>query len=226
MPFTTTLEHRDFFGKNHFIELEELFTKEQVDALNLELDETLNKRVKARKELLAQTKSNAFFVDGYDLWRDNAAIQKMTQKLSIASVVSEIFEACPLRIAFDLLLEKEHSNAPLFSKELPLSESSCMQPLTGALFLQLTDCDGLPGSFPLPTKKGNVLLIGPQLVIPWPELFAMPELRLLMIAFGGQNTLYRAEIKDPHSPSLKKLGYVFGDRLSDALHPLLIRKRV
>ncbi|MES2121313.1 MAG: hypothetical protein V4492_00875 [Chlamydiota bacterium] len=222
MPFTVQLEHRDFFEKNKFIELEELFSVEQVDVLNRHLDQALSNRTKTRKEARTQTQTQTQFVDGYDMWREDAQIKKITQKHNIAEVVAEIFRTTPLRIAFDLFLAAGHTSP--FSKELPLTESSCLQPLTGALLLQLSDSTGEVSGFPLPSKKGNVLIISPQFPIPWPTLFATPGIRLFMMGFGGQKTLYRAEIKDPHAPFLKKLGYVYGDFLKDSSHPLLVRK--
>ncbi len=222
MPFTVHSDHRDFFEKNNFIELEELFSLEQVDALNRLLDQALSNRTRARKETRTQTQTQTLFVDGYDLWREDAQIKKIAHKHNIAEVVAEIFRTTPLRIAFDLFVAAGHTSP--FPKELPLTESSCLQPLVGALLVQLGDATGEVSGFPLPSKKGNVLLISPQLPIPWPTLFATPGLRLFMMSFGGQKTLYRAEIKDPHAPFLKKLGYVYGDYLKDALHPILVRK--
>ncbi len=153
----------------------------------------------------------------YDLWRHSEAIKKITHKHTLAAIASELFQTIPLRYGFDLYITAGKSPWP----PCTLQQISALSPLAGALVLPLQD---LPLPIPFPGKEGSGLFISPSFPIPWPELFATPDLQLLMIAYAQDKTSFRADIPDLHATQLKKLGYVFNDVLKDSLHPVLIRK--
>src|SRR5580704_2948366 len=92
MRFALTANQRDFFAKKHFLELEGLITPEQATALKQAAEETIVKRLHGRQKTE---------IAGYDLWREDERIKKITQKHSLAALASELFQTMPLRYGFD-----------------------------------------------------------------------------------------------------------------------------
>jgi hypothetical protein len=50
-----------------------------------------------------------------------------------------------------------------------------------------------------------------------------PHQRYLLIVFANRRAQYVLNANDPHAHALKHKGYVFGDRLREELHPIVIR---
>lgn len=224
MRFIITPDQRDFFRKNHFIEFDDLLSGKTIATVCKESDEILLKRVNC-----APSKSNrlsSLYKAGYDLWRDSPAIKIATQKLSIAHIASELFQTYPLRIAFDQFLTPK---MPLFQSSFSLMDISSIQPLAGGVFFLLENLDDDPvqkmGGFPLPKNAGNALFFSPTLAIPWPAFARLSHLKLLLVAFAPKKSFYCPEANDPHSPSFKKLGYVYNDLLKETLHPIIFGKK-
>lgn len=219
MRFALILEQRDFFRKNHFIEFEGLLSAAQIQQLNAQIDNHI---------LHEPSKySNIETTDYYDLWRDIETVKKTIHKPCITHIASELFEICPLRIAFDQLFVPFSEN-PLFQTSSSLTDFCCIKPLAGGiLFLLegLKDDSLRTDSFPLPKTPGNALFISPTFIIPWPELFSLHGLRFLFVAFAPEKSFYRQEQTDPYSSLLKKWGYAYNDCLKSDLHPILFSKK-
>jgi hypothetical protein len=224
MRFSLTADHREFFNKNQFIELEEVLPLDQVALLKKNAEETVAKRLGVTVGKLSHRPAPDIYQAGYDLWRNSEAIKKITHKHSLAAVDSELFQTVPLRYAYDQYFAMTHCTSSPYALPVSLQEISCLQPLAGALILPLHDLASPPSFFPLPLKMGSGLFISPNLSLPWPELFFAPGLEFLLIAFSPHKTSFRADSKDPHAVSLKRLGYVFNDQLNDSLHPIVLRK--
>lgn len=224
MRFSLTANHREFFNKNQYIEFEEILPLNQVATLKKNAEETVARRLKIPKEKLTRTPAPDIYQAGYDLWRDCEAIKKITQKHALADLASELFQVVPLRYAFDQFFSMTQCTCSPYALPVSLQELSCIQPLAGALLLPLCDLESPPSFLPLPIKAGHGLFISPNLPLPWPELFSTPGLCFILVAFAPQKTLFRADSKDPHAVSLKRLGYVFNDHLNDSLHPIVLRK--
>lgn len=212
MRFALTSDHRDFFIKNHYIEFEGLFPEDQIALLKKSAQETMASRLKDKS-------ANEFILAGYDLWRNNGVIKKIVLKSAVAKLASDLFQATPLRCAFDQYLCTEQKSAPIFSEPCSLQETSCLSPLAGALILPLQEREEPLPFFPLPLKRGNGLFVSPTLPIPWQKLLGEPEIGLLMIAYGMEKTFFRADTRDPRAVHLKKMGYAFNDLLKNATHP-------
>lgn len=224
MHFSTNGSHLDFFKKNHHIAFEEILSPAAVDTLNTLLDSALAKRLHTTVEKTAKISAVDLFQAGFDLWREDEKLKKATQKHNLTAIASELFQIDILRIAFDqLILTPQAGKAP-FAEPMTLQDGCCINPLAGALVVQLKDNAPQIAEFPLPSEKGTALFLSPQFLIDWPTLFGTEGLRFLMIGFGREKSLFRADTKDPHAVALKKLGYVFGDRLSNSIHPILIRR--
>lgn len=77
-----------------------------------------------------------------------------------------------------------------------------------------------PGLIPLPTGKGSVVAIQPNLLLNLPRLSGYLT-DLYCIGYALPNAVYFHNAKDPCNHELKALGYQFGDRLNPAKHPLI-----
>jgi hypothetical protein len=221
MRFIFTLEQRDFFRKHRFIEFEGLLASEHIAYLNQKTEEIIEQRLQLP---LSKWDAISLYKAGYDLWRNDDAIKKATQKLSIVHIASELFETSPLRLAFDQLCIAG-SPSP-YKGALSLSEISSIKPLAGGILFLLEDFEPHQSlKFPLPRVAGNALFIAPELPIPWPELFSIPRLRILLLAFAPEKSFYRPEPNDPHSPAFKKWGYVYNDPLKATLHPIVFGRK-
>ncbi len=224
MRFAVTTEHRDFLNKNHYIEFEEMLSCEAVAALRNSADSALSKKLRVPAQKLGQLPQEQLFQAGYDLWRDSPEVKKVTQKNSFATIAAELFEVLPLRYAFDQYIYTTQRGKPPFLDALPLGKTSCLHPLAGAVILMLNDLMAALSLFPLPLNAGSALYIAPSLPIPWEDLFAIPDLHLMIIGFGSKDTAFCPDTCDPNAVKLKKLGYVFNERLKEALHPTLLRR--
>ena len=79
-----------------------------------------------------------------------------------------------------------------------LQTMSCLRPLVCGLLLNLV------------SRKGSFVA----------DAFFLKEPALL-IAYGGERTLYTLNPSDPHTHLLKKQGYVFGDVVNSSTHPVV-----
>jgi hypothetical protein len=224
MRFALTSDHREFFNKNNYIELEGIIPSDQIASLKKSVDETLATRLRLPVAKVADRPPLNLFQAGYDLWRDSEAIKKIVQKNAFASLASELFQILPIRCAFDQYIFTAKGSPAPFSQPFTLQDASCLSPLAGALILPLEDLIEPLSFFPLPLNIGSGLYISPSLSLPWPQLFSTPGLRLFMIGFAREKTSFRADTRDPHAVNLKKLGYAFNDHLKNSLHPILLRK--
>lgn len=146
------------------------------------------------KAVLIPSKRKSPFEQGRDLWRKDENVKKIVQSKRLIDLAFELIQKKPLRLAFDQLI-------PENSEEL--NEYSCINNLLGMFFICLEDGSG---SFYLPST-------------PLPSF----EDRFFMIAYCDKYSQYLFEERDPQVHFLKSLGYVFGDRLNDRLHPILLR---
>lgn len=224
MRFSITADHKEFFKKNQYIEFEAILPLDQIATFQKNAEEIIAKRLHIPKEKLSLKSAPEIYQAGYDLWRESAPIKRITHKHSLAAIASELFETIPLRYGYDQYFAMTQCTHSPYAMPVSLQDVSCLQPLVGALLLPLHDLTSIPALFPLPLKAGSGLFISPNLPLPWPQLFSTPGLCFFLIAFAANKTLFRADSKDPHAVSLKKLGYVFNDRLNDSLHPIVRRK--
>ncbi|MDQ5956486.1 MAG: hypothetical protein ACH349_03110 [Candidatus Rhabdochlamydia sp.] len=210
MRLVLTDDQKEFFQKNRFIEIEGLLSLEKITQIEKLSDLTLAKR------------SENSFLQGYDLWRDSKELKEILHKRSLIKIIADLFNTFPLRIAFDQYM-KTTSPSPI-QTTWALEELSCIKPLAGSMLIPFSFSKPLKSHFPFP-QKGNVLFLAPDYPIPWPLLFGLEGLKLLIVSFAPEKALYQQETRDPHQHVLKKWGYVFGDSLNNQHHPLLIVNR-
>ena len=85
--------------------------------------------------------------------------------------------------------------------------------------------ENAPMNLIFPKIAGNCTFVSSEMVIPFQELQERTGQRFLLITYTEKTALYTLDPKDPHTHNLKQLGYVFGDRLADAYHPILFRRK-
>lgn len=223
MRFTASLEHRTFFSKNRYLECGELFSEEQVSALSQQIEGALTRKLKTKGR---DATPSELFQEGYDLWRDNPEIKKVVLKNSLAHIAAALFKTHCLRIAYDLYLSSDGTEAPL-TNILSIAQISCVKPIAGACLIRLSNepigqtVD--QAQCPIPSQAGHVVFLSPDFLLHWDQVFALKQLKCLLIVYAPKQAIYHLDPKDPHTHVFKRLGYVFGDRLDDTLNPIIYR---
>lgn len=158
------------------------------------------------KQLLNLTQN-----DTRDQWRKNETIKTLISSRSLVEIASQLSEIKPLRLGYDQTLFKVEKGAyaDLFEGKASLNDISCFQGIAIGLLLSLNPEVNGKGLFLNPAKK--VLVKG------------MIEEPFMIITYTILRAQYIINRRDPHSPTMMRLGYTVGDRLDEALNPTVYR---
>lgn len=230
MKYATDKSHRDYFYKHGTIEFDELFNADQVHELNVAIDKILCKKLSITKDKLPRQSPNELFLQGRDLFRHDESLKKLLLHQRLAEIAVELTEARSLRIGYDQLFVGE-SKPPLFETAYDqflhqpgtLQERSCITPVQCGLMLCLEPVP-LSAESPaalFPKIAGNGVFFRADIPLDLQSLSHAQGARYLLIVYAHSRTVYILNEKDPHTHALKHIGYVFGDRLSDKLNPLI-----
>ena len=244
MHFAIAPEHLEFFYRHHYIEFDDLLTETEADQLKKAIGETLEKRLNFSPDKLMQADVETLFMAGHDTWRDDDRIKKVVLRPRLAEIAASLMKKRQLRIAYDQVFgtpnspldpEKLKSMPPLFHKHTSLGQTSSFQSVVCGLMLHLSSSsiptqqsnlsieEDLTSLIPLPRKAGSGIFFTPDIPLSLEYLFETPNQHQLLIVYCEDKSLYRHEKSDPHTHALKKLGYVFGDRLKNTTHPVVYR---
>jgi len=138
----------------------------------------------------------------YNLSHKSQEVQKIAYLPRLARLAAELTGKRQMRFGFDRLID-----VPL--QEGTLQEKSCINPLTCALLYSLDSAIG-HGIFFLPS-------------VPFSTLPQSTTSRYFLIAWADPRAQYLFHEEDPFTHELKQHGYVFGDRLLEKWHPIIIR---
>lgn len=228
--------HREFFQKNAFVEFENLLSEKQLDQMTQGILEACKKRLHIYKSAIPPA---TLFQEGRDLWRSSSNLQKIVTKKQLAEIAAELLEQRSLRLGFDQYLpslpidrfvqnEKcSDSYTTFLSKELTLNHVSCIQGTLCGLAICLKAPENPPDhslSIFSP-HRGSGIYFKADLPIDF-KVLAGQDLRgadYLLITYAHPSSVYVFQPEDPQTHYLKKLDFVFGDKLSDKTHPTLIR---
>jgi hypothetical protein len=216
MRFKIVGDHRNFFSKEKSIEFEDVFGLDQIATLSHQVDEALAQ--KSRKLIETETPDQLFKV-GRDLWRDSPEIRQFVCNRRFAEIAAQLFDQKFLQLGFTQVFRSTCQTGLTILPSSTLQQISCIQPLAGAAIIRLEE--GAPISL-LPKKRENVVFVAPDQPISWDIFCQEQNQSFLLIAFAPKRAVYVLEKKDLHTHEMKKLGYVFGDRLKDSSHPVLI----
>lgn len=220
MKFVLAKEHHDFFDAHGFIQFEDLLSPVATEKLLKATKEAVGTQLKYSPERLFRESPAKLFLSGRDLWRNHPEVRRISTSQTFAGIASQLARQKPVRLLLDQWIP------PALEWDAPLSLEQ-MVPMQGILGAALIALDSAifseeTASF-FPTEAGNVLFIKPDLPLPLSELSKLRNQNFLMVAYGTPNSVYVPKETDPLSHHLKNLGYVYGDRLSDHLHPIVLR---
>jgi len=133
---------------------------------------------------------------GRDLQRENLPLIHAMHFSRLCQIASALFRKNRLRIGFT---QYQH----FFENNASIEEISSLSETLGGCIIDLTSA---VVSF-YDSKS--------------PIDFSKLKTSCLFIVFVSEKSRYKLQEKDPYTHLLKKLGYGFGDQLTDATHPLI-----
>ncbi len=230
MKFAIAAEHRHYFHHHQLLELEGLLSPIQAASLVESIKAAVFKRSGPSKGHLS---ANEQFMLAHDIWRSDPAIAKIVMQLEFAKIAAELTHSRVVRLGYDQwfppissLSDRASTYDELLSTPVSLRSVSCLQGVICGLMLCLSDFPdrhdvSYEGVFS--RVKGNGVFIAPERGIDFPTLCQRFGQQFLLIVYTEKTALYTMQESDPHVHELKKLGYVFGDKLNDRLHPIICR---
>jgi hypothetical protein len=231
MNFTVIREHREFFRKHHWIECEGVLSQDDVKRLSEGISLVLadSKEVKA-VDFVSAFDKNSFEI-GHDNWRGRPLLKKIILSRGLAGIAGELIEQKPLRFGYDTLFplvgQTPRKNVyENFLKTTPtLEEMSCIQGVLCGAMLCLSASE-IEANIGLTTSlfskiPGNAVFFSVDWPLPLHEIYQNPGFTYLLIVYVKANAVYFSQQGDPHLHYFKSLGYNFGDRLREPLHPIV-----
>ena len=100
MRFAPAPDHLTFFYKHHFIEFEELFSKEKTRILLDSSIKGMEKRCALSEKDFSKLSFEKRFEAGRDLWRDDEQVKKFTLSSHLAEIAAHLTKKRQLRLAF------------------------------------------------------------------------------------------------------------------------------
>ncbi len=227
MNFSANGEHRDFFHQHSWIECEGILSSSQLELLPKEIKEALLIRTGIRKEAIDDDKS---FMLGRDLWRAAPLLKKIIVQKSLGQIASELTECKPLRIGYDQFFPSVGQYQGAYSKFLEqtitLQELSGIQGVMCGLMLCVAPpnkhLSALTSENIFPFSVGNGVFFTPDFPIDFRILKAIGG-EYLLVVYVKEKAIYCRQDRDPNNHTFKQLGYNYGDRLLDALNPIVYR---
>lgn len=231
MKFNLEKEHSHFFSENGFIILEGLFEGKSLASSKSAVKHSLARRLKQSTLGIESTSPETLFLEGRDLWKDEPELFPVIKRRSLNEVVYELMHEKPFRLALtDYLPSYDDRNGtlsfPILNKltERPfsLTEMSSIQGMIGGVIVCLESEEEDANAF-LPTKAGQGLFFTAERSIDLSSLRSEVKRSYLLVAYAKEAAVYVRQVEDFHAHSLKKYGYVYGDKLLHKHHPLLFR---
>lgn len=135
---------------------------------------------------------------GRDLERDNPPLLSALHTPRLGQLAANLFVKKRLRIVFT-------QYGPFFEGTLPIETISSMSETCGGAIVNLA--------------TGVVTFYTAQ----FPLDFAALQTPYLFIVFATDRARYRLQESDPFTHQLKRLGYGFGDLITEETHPLIAK---
>lgn len=242
MKFAIAKEHRTFFQKQGWIEFEDLLSNAQLTLVNQAIDQVLAERLNVPFERLRSLSSEKYYLQGRDVWRSSSILQTFVAQTRFAEIAAELIEKKTVRLGYDQFFPP-HQATPYLQKSpsiyshfleqtTSLEEVSCLRGVACGLLVALGGEENdvhleqqvsSEGIDVFTIRPGNVIFFRPAVLVNWSRLYAYPGQRFYMIVYVAASAYYQLQPRDPHTHALKRLGYVFNDKLSDKLNPIIYR---
>lgn len=236
MKFIVDNKHREFFNDNGWIEFEGIVSPEKIHEVYHAVSNVLARRLVLEKGRLDRVPTDALYLNGHDVWRDNEIVKNFVCQRLHAEIAANLVEAVPLRLAYDQVIMSGFNAAylppPALKKTLSLEQCSSMQGLLCGFLIALesshpeeprTEFSAANRQVPLPRCDGSAIFLAPDVPIDFTQLFATPACTYLLVVYSKAVTRYVHCDDDLHTHTLKNFGYGFGDKLVDLHHPVLFR---
>jgi hypothetical protein len=247
MKFALSSGHRDFFHKHRLIEFDDLIPPTQAKKLNESVDKALADKLEISAYQIKNQNSQTLFDAGRDLWRVNTQVKNSILDSQLAGIASELIHLRPLRFGYDQYLqgvdpsrqlqEKQDAYNILLTESQRLDQASCLTGVACGLMICLACPKDIAPSQQetpeqeisenlysvFPKKAGSGTYFAPDFPINYPILTTLQGYRYLLIVYVQSFSQYYLEERDLHTHELKGDGYVFGDKLNDKRHPIVLR---
>ena len=209
-----------FFKTHGYLELEEVLSPSECSELQEHIDAALLSRV---KKSLSRVPEESLYLQGRDLWRIQESLKTLLLSKKMTNIALALANKPSLYLAFDQWIPPLSWSEPSKAKDL-----FSIQGLACIYLIRLSapkEIEALkptfgtePGLIPLPTARGSLLAINPQLLLNLPKL-SLYSASLYAVGYALDEAVYFHNAKDPCNHQLKDLGYHFGDRLTHKNHP-------
>lgn len=224
MRYLITSQQASYFQKHKQIEFDELLSKEEARRAFISCDLLLQKRLQITPDQLVMQPQEKLISAERDLFREDSYLAKIAKRRAFAEILHELTKTSPVRLAFDYLFYTNEKKNPFFGKKMPLQEFFSVQNLCGFLLLRLSfSKQPREDEDPIPKKIGNGFFFAPHAEVDLSPLFTLPSQMFYLIGYAKAKSIYISNDQDPHKNYLKKLGYSFGDLLSDKHHPIVYK---
>lgn len=200
MRFTLNRPAIDAFNKTGQFAVESFFDSAKLAKINRLIDEKISSFEFKEKAML----------EGHNLVIENEALQKAINVFNLAVLSYEFTKVKPIRLAYDQFLFggistfDEDRNSLFLNNELSIDQKVAVSLPVMCVVINL--------------KTGDLLFLKPTETMPKVSLGD----RYLFLVFTQAASLYQPCKGDPVESFLKKRGYVYGDKLKDSYHPLLL----
>ena len=227
MHFSVVREHRDFFRKNHWLECEGVLSQDELGRAAQSISQALAKRLGVTDSV--RTPADQVFAAGRDLRRETPALKKIVCSHFLGEIAGELIERKPLRLGYDMLLPAPFADflatgsyEEFIGKTPTLIEMSGIQGvLCGAMLCISGPSAEVETHGLFSTVPGSAVYFKPDWPLPLHELRARKGHLYLLIVYVDPKAVYCRQEQDPHLHEFKRLGYQFGDRLTDTLNPIV-----
>jgi hypothetical protein len=227
MHFSVIREHREFFRKHHWIECDGVISVAELKRLS----ETIPQVLAERESSASEDAFSKDFIFGHDIWRGAPALKKIILSRNLAEIASELIEEKPIRFGYDTLFPAVFTSfgknvyASFLQTTPTLKEMSCIQGvLCGAMVClsgKQEPANTSADSTLFSKIPGNIVFFSPDWPLPLHQIYQNPSFVYLLIVYVKGNAIYLSQPGDPHLHDFKQLGYNFGDRLQEPLHPIV-----
>lgn len=228
MKYAINIDHIRFWREHQCLILQDLFSPAQVEQLLDGINAVFTRRLGV---LWRHEAPDQLFVEGRDLHCDNETIMRIICQKKIVTILSEVFDCKPLRLGFDQYLpanikdptQVEDPYGEFLRQGGSLDQISCLKGIAGALLICLQEPDKQDPTQFFPSVPGEATILHPSKLLP---LYFLDEIKrgsYLLITYTDQIALYVHNERDPHVHTFKRWGYVFGDKLREPYHPIILR---
>jgi len=233
MNFSVTGEHRQFFRTHQWIECEAILSPSNLAMIDSEVMLV----IQDRSTTLTSLPEEKAFGFGRDLWRQSSRLKKIFLQKGLAEIAAGLTEKSKLRFGYDQyfpslpVASSLHMNLPAYRSFL--DQTLCLQdmtsiqsPLCGAMLCirspenredEGKSASGITQIFS--RTPGNAVFFSPELMIDFSVLKTLGSAAYVLLVYVSDPAVYYKQEGDPHCHALKQLGYHFGDRLKEHLHP-------